>query len=261
VSGGGFPEYLPVIRDLVPAFAPDHVVLVVYVNDLYALPRDPEPMLRGALVAERWSTWESRLALLVSRAWKGQPVPYRWRPDPGPPRPLRIERFFQRAPELSATIDRVADPEIASAMQAGWLSPAVVNLAARSERVLPAPVEIDHIVAALQQYVSARSVRLWLVYLPSLNQVSDAYLPQQLRISEPIGAATLTADRFQQQARDLAVSADRVGVPFLDLTEGLRRREREGARLYWAFDSHMNGAGYDAVAELVLSWWASATAF
>jgi len=95
---------------------------------------------------------------------------------------------------------------------------------------------------------------LVVVYLPSLNQVSDAYLPAQSRLSAPIEEATLTGERFQRQARDLARACAVAGVAFFDTTPGLAWRERNGERLYWPYDGHMRAAGYRAVAEDVLAW-------
>jgi hypothetical protein len=259
ISGVGMRSYLRLIRDLVPTFHPDHIVLVLYMNDLYDVPQDPVPLLLSGLEAERWSPWRSRLLFLLSRARSGAPVPRRWDPSPGPVKPLALDRFFAASPELAKTIERVAAPDLAAAMMDGWLNPAVVNLAARSERILPEKVAVDNVVRVLQEFLADRSVRLWLVYLPSLNQVSDAYLPAQGRISASIGVPTLTADRFQQQARDLAAAAQRHQVPFFDLTPELRAIEASGQRQYWAYDSHMRGAGYSTVADLLFDWWQSAT--
>jgi len=87
-----------------------------------------------------------------------------------------------------------------------------------------------------------------------LNQVSDPYLPAQSRLSAPIEEATLTGERFQRQARDLARACAVAGVAFFDTTPGLAWRERNGERLYWPYDGHMRAAGYRAVAEDVLAW-------
>lgn len=260
VAGIGLREYLTLVRDLVPAFHPDHLVLVIYMNDLYDVPQDPLPLLLNNRVPQRLSPWRSRLLYLSSRAWHHLPLPHVWRSAPGPARPLPVDAFFRASPGLAETIDRVVAPDVAASMKAGWFNPAVANLAARSERVLPEPVEVDAVLRILHEFLSDRSVQLWLVYLPSLNQVSDAYLPAQLRFSAPIEAPTLTADRFQQQARDLAAAANRLRIPFLDLTPALRDFEGRGRRLYWDYDGHMRRDGYEAVAGAVLSWWRSATA-
>jgi hypothetical protein len=228
----GLREYFRLIRDLVPIFKPDHLVLVLYMNDLYEVPRDPGPLLAGPLVP-RWSSgWDLRIRFALTRLRAGHTVPLRWHRSPGPPRPYAVGEWLGSNPELVRLIDRDVAPDIARHMKAGWFNPAVAGLARRSERVLPGPVEMAVVLRRLDEFLSQRSVRLWVAYLPSLNQVSNAYLPAQSRLSSPIDAASLTSATFQQQARDLSRAAARRGIPFLDLTAPLQEEEARGRRLY-----------------------------
>lgn len=80
---------------------------------------------------------------------------------------------------MLANIERFVEPELAEAMKAGRLNPAMVNLLARSEHLLAQPVEPAFYLQLVADFVESRGSSLMVAFLPSLNQVSDAYLPVQ----------------------------------------------------------------------------------
>jgi hypothetical protein len=67
-------------------------------------------------------------------------------------------------------------------------------------------------------------------------------------------------EEFQEHARHLGQACAALGIPFLDLTPGLRRLEAEGPALYWNYDDHLLGRGYQAAAELIFEWWRGTSA-
>jgi hypothetical protein len=251
-AGFGFQEYLPLISEATEHFELDEVILGVYPNDLYSVP-DPGRLPTEPRVLRRRSLWELRLPWAWTRLRSGERLPRLWYDPAGSsPRPLVVESRFAQDPALVQSIERWVEPDLAAMMRAGALNPVVTNLLNRSARTLDRPIAVTPVLMALAEHLEARSVGLTIVYIPSLNQVSDAYLPAQRRLSAPIEEETLTVERFQRQARDLARGCATAGVTFFDSTPGLVEREGRGERLYWPYDSHMRAAGYRAVAEDLL---------
>ena len=255
VAGFGPQSYLPVIRDVVSLFEPDHAVLIIYMNDLYHEP-DPAPLLEPPLDPEWPNPLQPRLLYVCRKIAQGERVPGRWHQSPGrSPKPRDVDSWFNAEPRLAAAIDKFVDPEIAAAMKAGRANPYLFNHLPRSAKYLPRKVELRPLISALKQFFQAHSTQLWIAYLPSLNQVSDAYWPYQLKVSAPTTTQSLMGDEFQRQARDLIRTCEELDVPCLDLTSSLRRAEGQGRRLYWPYDCHMNGQGYMLVTQLLFEWW------
>lgn len=254
-SGFGLRESLELARDAVPLFRPDHAVLVLYINDFYdpaAVDFDFDPT---PTTFERTSPWQSRLGHVLGRLLTGDRLPRRWRDAPGPPRPLPIAERLHGDSALRRNIETHVDPALAAAMVAGQLNPVITDLLWRSEQTLPRPIEVRRPLAGFRDFLRQQGTSLSVVYVPSLNQVTDAYLDAQRRMSRPIASPSLTAPHFQRQAHDLAWQCAELGIPFLDTTPALRRLEASGERLYWPLDSHMTGHGYRRLAEIFHAWW------
>lgn len=255
-AGFGLANYARLLADATPAFHPDDVVLVLYTNDFYQIPGIQgllEPS--GTLRRSRW--WQPWTPTVLAGLSTGRNVTAWILPTgvDGGPRPIDVAPRFAADPDLLHQVERFVEPGIAAQMKAGRMNPAMTNLLDRSVRVLPNPVEIRPYLGALRGYLARHGARLWVTYLPSMNQVSDAYLPAQRRISAPIDEPTLTTPRFQQHARDTAAACADLGIPFLDLTPALSAAESGGARLYWPYDGHMNRDGYRFVGRELWAWW------
>jgi lysophospholipase L1-like esterase len=257
LGAGGFQlaNYGRLLADAVPWFQPRHVLLVLYANDLYGVPV-AEEVIRPSSRLRAPSSWRPRLLQLLEWTRAGREVPRRWRAPAGSePRPLGVEPRFRADPQLLQSIDRFVDDDLAAAMRAGRLNPAVTNLLARSQVVLRRPVAPRLFLEGLNRFVSDHDARLWIVYLPSLNQASDAYRQAQERLSRPVGPESLTTAEFQVHARAIGEACALLTIPFLDLTPALQQAERGGRRLYWPYDAHMNSEGYRLAAEEIFEWW------
>lgn len=257
LGGAGFQmaNYGRLMADAVPWFRPDHVFLVVYMNDLYDVPAAGD-VIRPSTRLAPTSRFRPRLLHVLEARRRRQQVPRRWHAGAGDqPKPLAVEQRFRAAPELVRDIERFVAPDLKAAMRAGRLNPAVTNLLARSHRTLSQPVDARPFLEGLDGFLDRHAARLWVAYLPSLNQVSDRYLEAQRRMSKPVPRVTLTSTEFQVQARALAADCASLGVPFLDLTPLLQRAEAEGLALYWPYDSHMNADGYRLVGTELFRWW------
>lgn len=254
-GGFGLGNYARLIADAVPLFMPDDLMLVLYMNDTYEIPAGDD-LMRGTIAPRSPDFWRPRLLHVLESLRLKRNVIRRWQQPAGDdPKPMNVQPRFDADPKLLRNVERFVEPALAEAMKAGRLNPAATNLLNRSERVLPLRVEVTDYLRALKAWLDERQVRLWVSYIPSLNQVSDAYLPAQRQISAAIRSPSLTADRFQQNARDIGRACRRLGLPYLDLTPELRSAEAEGQRLYWPYDGHMSAAGYRRVGEALVAWW------
>jgi len=258
VGGAGLPEYERIIRDSVPLFRPDVVILVFYANDLDAPPRFDPGRLEGAPEPEFANAWEPRLLYVLRNVRKRQPVPRRWTGRPFPyleavPDPRNPYSSEAMAIELEA---RVA-PHIAEAMKRGRLNPWMASRFPGARDLLLRTVYITPHLSAIDEYVERFGSELFVVYLPLREQLSDRYLPFAVELSAWGSVTSLMGEEFQEHARYLGRSCADLGVPFLDLTPGLRRLEAGGPALYWNYDDHLRGRGYRAAAELIFDWWRS----
>ena len=257
LGGGDLPAYARLLRDAVPLFRPDDVILVIFANDVLPTRFDPA-WLTAALEPERPSAWAPRLQYVVRRLAAGRWVPRRWTEPPfeflpSVPDPRNPWSDGRRAGRLEAFVA----PDVARAIRAGRFNPVLVDYLPWFGRHLRRPFEIEDHLVALRDFLEERNAFLWVVYVPTKNQVSDRYLETQARFSPPESVISLMGPEFQVQAALLGETCRALGVAFLDLTPALRKAEAEAGPLYWSYDDHMRSAGYREVAKLVYAWWST----
>ena len=194
VGGFGLIEYLAIAGDAVPLFRPDAVIVVIYVNDLFRPPvgEEIDQVVSRGLSLE--NPLAPRIHYVLRRRRRGLHVPLRTHRDQSnSPKPLSSAAWKSREKQ----IDRFVDPEIASAMKRGEINPAVTNHLARTERQLRLQPDIRHWLGAVRDVVASGGATLSIVYIPSLNQVTDNYLPQQRRLSAQIPVDSLTGPAYK----------------------------------------------------------------
>ncbi|GMR15634.1 MAG: hypothetical protein BMS9Abin30_1271 [Gammaproteobacteria bacterium] len=253
-------DYLAVIRDAVPIFRPDTVVLVLYANDFSAGP-DVTRNLDSGTTAIRSNVYLPRLYVVVSKLMRGDRVATRWLKKPfmflpasdSGRNPLHDEKLLKYARGFVA-------PGILESMQQGRFNPFVVNEYSNYERYLRAPAKIEGVIERLKRYVEAYGSQLLLVYIPYRSQVSDRYLEYTSLFDEDKQPASLMSAPYQGQAELLKHASKRFGVPFLDMTTILRRREANGEPMYWNYDEHMKGTSYLMTGEEIYRFWKSSPA-
>jgi hypothetical protein len=253
-------DYCKLIRDAVPLFKPDCLVLVFYANDF------PSPAFDAAWLAPAFTPhfrnpWTPRLYTVVKRLLSHQPVPLSFRhpsfsflaavPDPRNP---------WSSSETAASYQKFVSPKIAEAMQHGTFNPSAVNLLERDRVNLTVSSDMLPLLEALLAFSKSHACKLSVVYVPSANQVSDAYLPFRSEYSENKHPESLMGERHQLHARLLKSACAQLNIPFLDVTLPLREREAAGERLYWNYDPHMRGASYLMLGELIYQWFAATDA-
>jgi hypothetical protein len=256
VTGAVFAEYVRLVRDSVPLFRPDALVLVLYANDFYQQPYHPS-WLSEPLEPLRSNPWAPRLLHVVRALREGRRLPRRWTSRPFPafaavPDPANP----WSDPEHARKHRPFVEPELAAAMQRGRFNPFSADVLKGYEARLLAPEDRAPHLEALRDYVDHHGTRLHVVYFPNRNQVSDRYRATQLRFSRAPWEASFTSPRYQIQARRLRETCERLGLSFLDLTPRLREWESERGPLFHEFDEHMTGEGYRLVGRTIHGWWA-----
>lgn len=256
IAGADLPSYARLLRDALPIFRPDRVVLVLYANDILPTTFDPA-WLKAAPAARLNSLWPPRLLHILGRIRAGQPVPRRWTPAsdvfeylPSVPDPRNPWTDGATAGRLEAFVA----PEIARAIRRGRFNPALVDSPAWYEKHLTRPHAIDSHVVALARHAQAADASFHVAYLPTKNQVSDRYLEAQARFSRAAAVESQLGEAFQEHARRLSQTCRSAGVPFLDLTPKLRAGEASEGPLYWDYDDHMRAAGYRLTASALHEW-------
>ena len=259
--GGSSPtNYLALIRDAVPIFRPDWLVLVFFANDFPVGALDPA-WENGALQPERPCPWMPRAIQLIADVrtgkaavppWPGAPFPFlRPVPDPGNP-------FSD--PAFAAYWDSRVRPDIRAAMKAGRFNGWMVNNYAIMRHDLVRPFDITPYLQAVRAYLERHGTQLLVAYIPDKTQVADAYLDYARAFCEPQKFTSLTGAVYQAQAHTLAAACAEQRIPFVDSTPALREAESQGQRLYFDYDSHLRAPGYRLVAEQIAAAFASAAA-
>ncbi|MCB1894132.1 MAG: hypothetical protein H6945_15925 [Zoogloeaceae bacterium] len=249
VGGAGLREYVRLLQDAVSLFEPDRVVLVMHANDLLGDPRFDTSMVAAQPGFPQHPGLRPRLLEVLTAIVEARPVPRSWYQPPFP--------FFAAVPDPSNPwtgqghkFEKFVAPEIAEAMRQGRFNPFNVSEVQNYERYLRQPVTIGPWLEFMRDFVRARGIALELAYIPQPAQVSDAYMPYKQRYCPP-GIPSLMGDQYQQGARTVATEARRLGIDFVDMTDAFRQHEAEGIRLYWNYDEHLNGTGYQLAARLI----------
>jgi lysophospholipase L1-like esterase len=251
VAAAGLREYAAIIRDFVPVFEPDVVVLVLYANDFHPVGYSPGWWERGPAL-RLLGPLTSRLAFVLRMSLQGRPLPYAWRTEPVPflqPVPSRANPWSDAA--KAREWEAFVAPEVADAMRQGRFNPFVVDSAHRLAPRILEPFDVGEYLADAKKLLRARGVDLHVVYIPTQLQVSDSYARFQGRFcSRPI--ASQEGEPYQAQARMLARRCRELGLAFLDMTARFRDAERAGTPAYWDYDMHLRPSGYEAVARELL---------
>ena len=258
VAGGDLPAYARLLRDALPLFQPDQVVLLLYANDVLPTRFDPA-WLRDPPAPEFALAWTPRLLHLIGRMRSGRPTPRRWTEAPfeylpSVPDPRNPWSDGRTAGRLQAFVT----PAVARAIRDGRFNPTLVDSLPWYRRHLVRPISLDAHVAALAAHVRASGATFHIAYIPTKNQISDRYLAVQAQFSPPESVASQLGDAFQLQARLLAETCRRLEVAYLDLTPLLRAGDANDGPFYWDYDDHMRAVGYRFTAAALHEWLALA---
>lgn len=257
-GASGMDDYLAVIGDAVPIFLPQTVVLVLYAND-FADNDTSGRRLDTVIEPIRTNPYLPRLYPVVSKIMKKESVATRWSKTPFQFLPTAdSERSPLNDKDFNEYAKVFVSPEILQAMQQGRFNPFVVNEYTNYEEFLSRPTQMPGIIERIKSFVEAHASELLVVHIPYKGQVSDDYLKYLKQYDENKHPASLMADTYQVHAKSLRAECDRLGVPFLDMSETLRQLEADGDRMYWNYDEHMKGPSYLLTGAEIHRFWSSA---
>jgi lysophospholipase L1-like esterase len=246
VGGANLPEIADLARIAIPLLSPDHVVLVMYRNDLPSQPLDMQVLSRP-FVPVGTRAWP-RLLTAPLDLWRGNTPALFYHRGPYP--------FFRAAPHPSNPRTDADDdgvpPELAAAMRAGRLNPFLATAAPGLEarlllRLGPSQSARPHL-RYIQEVCQKQGASLLVGYIPESVTVSDHYRRYWEELGARFQSASLATPDFRQQQVTLAGVARDLHIPFVDTTAELVDEEAKGRRLYFGYDTHMNEAGYALVA-------------
>ncbi len=256
IGGTGIQNYLPLIRDLIPIFRPDELVLVIYANDLpYTWPGESWTM--NPLQPQSVSRWVPRMVQVLTRLIHHEPVPARWKGTPRrfvPAVPDPASPWTQHESDLSMQVTS----ELATAMKAGDFNPFVPGSFEFMELNLKKPFELAPMVASIQKYAARYGTQLRVVYVPLSDQVTDHYLEYHRKYSLKSKVTTFTTEDYQLHSRLLRRDCEKAGIEFLDTTPILKAREDRGIHNSWNYDEHMKGESYLSLGGEIFKRWPAA---
>ncbi len=256
VGASNLIEYYRLIGDAVPLFHPDYLFVVFYANDFNSVPEYDAAWLFSPFIPEFSKLMKPRLWHIIEYMNAKKTVPHVWHRSPFP--------FFAAAPDprnpwsspkFCAHANQFVSPAIADAMRRGRFNPYIVDFYGICKKVLRKPFDISPHLEALKIFADKNSCALFIVYIPFNHQVSDAYLPFHKEYAAEKNPTSLMSEQYQLHAAILKKSCSQHKIPFLDMTPVLRKREAEGKRLYWNYDTHFRGESYLSIGKTVYKWF------
>lgn len=253
MMGIGLNEYIKFIKDAVPIYQPDELILVLYSNDL---PFNREYIPQERMIPQENPWFESRLLKVIKQIRKEDPIPFAFNPEKRP--------FYKAVPDignpwttLEASLKHEVTPEIADAMKKGDFNYFRTNWILEEERFLKSPINIYNRLQFIRDYLRQYNTDLSIFYVPSRSQVSNYYyqFEKQACQTKCPESIDLTGVNYQQHAAVIAENCRQLGVRFKDLTQLIKEKESIGHHLYWNYDDHMKGRGYELLGKSIYDFW------
>jgi lysophospholipase L1-like esterase len=258
IGGTDFSNYYKLLADAVPALMPDHVFIVLHANDLPAHTYTQD-VFDNHLVPECSHWWVPRIYYVVTNFIKGKTVPKIWHTNPFTffaPVPAPSNPFSNT--ETAARYDKFISSKVSDAMKKGRFNPFSVDEYSKFKENLPLSFKITEHLNGIQNYMAQFGKKIYIVYIPSRNQVSEYYLQYQKEFSSDSLLVPLTGTEYQIHAKIMKESCNSLGIPFYDCTEIIRKEESSGNHIYWNYDEHMQPKGYSLIGRQLYSWWKTA---
>jgi lysophospholipase L1-like esterase len=258
-SGTGLPEYLKVVIDGGLIFKPDDLIVILFANDMLPPALDPQRLVP---IVPEYAKPDIRVLTIFRKLLHKQPLMTRWHRKPfnlfpAVPNPLNPWSKHRTAVRFS----KFVRPDIAKAMQEGKFNPFYAGTddeKALSEQISP---YVEEYIKQMKITADINKARIYFVYIPLPAQVSDRYLPYKLAYSYS-DQTSLLDEKYQQSTRLVSKICAEYGIPFLDMTELLRKKEMDDKEnLYWFYDGHLNAKGYQFAGNEIVKFWMKESQF
>lgn len=255
--GQGLTVYLQLIADLIPTYKPDLAVLCIYSNDMGT----NEPLVpQFYLEPQPYSQYTPRVFDVIEQLMHGNRLLTRWGGEAQPflnAVPEKTNPWSQHEDKLRARVTE----RIAEEMIKGSFNPARTNDLFIEEHYLKQIPNLGETIPFFRHVCEQNGTEPLVVYIPSKNQVSTAYLKYELEMCLEAcnDSMNLTRPTYQLHQKIIAKQCLDFGLNFIDLTDELRVQEDGNNRLFWNYDEHMKGHGYLLCGEMIFDRWESQT--
>ncbi|TAL68775.1 MAG: SGNH/GDSL hydrolase family protein [Bacteroidetes bacterium] len=258
IGGSDFSTYCGLLCDMVPIFKPDHVILILHGNDLPPSPYNPE-WLKKPLEPEYSHWWVPRIYYVLKNVIQKKTVAHWWiskpftffAPVPAPSNPWSNT-------EKASRYEKFISPKVAEAIKKGRFNPFAVDEYSQFKEHLPEVLKITPHLNGIENFMALYGKKIYIVYVPSRNQVSPYYLKFEKEFSTDSVLVPLTDSIYNIHAKILKENCKSLGIPFYDCTEIIRNEENIGNHLYWNYDEHMRPKGYALLGKAIYEWWKNA---
>ncbi len=255
IGGTDFNNYMKLMGAQLPLLKPDHAIIVMHGNDLPPNPFIPDYFEKIPEYKYN-SPFVPRAIKVISDYFADKTVPRIWRSEPF--------IFFESVPAPSnpwsnpEKTDKYANllrKDIIESMKIGRFNPFAYDEYSMLLQRLPQEFKISEHLGALQNFTEQFGKKVYLVYIPAKNQVSDYYNKYFKEFSSDTSVVSLMGENYQIHAEILRKNCQSLGIPFFDCTELIKEQENTGNHLYWEYDAHFRPKGYMFIGKEIYKWW------
>lgn len=253
MMGAGINSYLMLAVDAISVFKPDHIFLCISGNDLSQKPLEIPQLY---LEAKYFNKWRPRLLELIDQIKVGSPIKFRWFNKARSYLPTQVapaSPWHDREAELSPHVT----PELKEQMKEGLITPFRTNNLFNEEKVLSKPPNLGESISFFEYFCQKNGTKPVVIYIPSRSIITTYYYQydKEFCLLKCNDSLDLTQPRYQYHQYALAQECAKYKVPFINLTPNAKAREAVDDHIYWNYDDHMRGKGYDHMGTVLYSKW------
>lgn len=253
MMGIGLNEYIKFLVDAVPVFRPDEVFLVLYSNDIpFQRPYEPPVVFSP----DYFNPFRPRLLEVLDHFKSKSPIPFVLKKETRPfyqPVPDPSNPWTSRSNELAPNVTS----RIANEMKSGNFNFFRMNWILEEEKFLRSSPDVSDKLRYIRDYLNSYDCQLTVFYIPTRSQVTDYYyeFEKQTCLIDCPDFLSLTYEPYHLHRRILKQELNNLQVPFYDLTPTVQKEEDKGNHLYWDYDDHMRGKGYNLLGKSMYELW------
>lgn len=247
IMGTGMNSYLKLITDLSPIFRPDIICLVLYSNDISSkevkLPSKP-------FIPQYYNLWKPRIIELISQYTLGSAVPSRFNLNQNRFLPSIKETNFPWIGKENILLNNTTQ-EVRNSMILGRMNPFLVNQIMREKEGLLNQANLASTLSFLSDYGNKIGTKFIISYIPARHQITNYYYPfEKMSCTKQCpNKLDLTSSIYNQHQKNLNKLCSKYQIDFIDFTDILKEKESKQEHLYWSYDGHMKGKGYQLIGE------------
>lgn len=249
IMGVGIDSYLKAVVDAVPIFKPDIVCILLYSNDIsdkaLSIPRNH-------LIPEYYNVLKPRLLEIIQLYKKGASIPFRFSSQERPFLPSAEDKNFPWYGKRELIAEHTTKM-VEQSMVDGRTNPFKLNQILREQEGLANVVDLSEMFSFLNQIQSKYNTKFMVCYIPARHQVTNYYYQFDKVFCAKLCPESLdmTIPFYNQHQKYLhGICAD-YQIDFLDFTDAIREKENKSEHLYWNYDDHMKGHGYQMIGKMI----------